>query len=68
MHADPADTRRQREVLTLLCQGDSNKEIAAKLRVSESDVKYHVSRLLRAYEVDNRVELVLKVIAARTVT
>jgi DNA-binding NarL/FixJ family response regulator len=53
-------------VLRLLCQGDSNKEIAQKLGVTESDVKYHVSRLLRVHDVDNRVELILKLAKRRS--
>lgn len=60
-------TRRRHEVLRLLCGGDSNKEIAQKLGVTESDVKYHVSRLLRVHDVDNRVELLLKLALQRPV-
>ena len=52
---------RQVRVLDLVCRGRSNKEIALELGVTESDVKYHVSQLLRANGVESRVELVVKV-------
>lgn len=56
---------RQAAVLILLCDGRSNKEIAHDLAISQSNVKYHVSRLLRRHDVDSRMQLVLKV-KART--
>lgn len=39
-------TEREYEVLTLIAQGLSNKEIGAKLFLSESTIKTHVSNLL----------------------
>jgi len=39
-------TRREREVLALLADGRSNKEIARLLRISEKTVKAHVSSVL----------------------
>lgn len=53
---------RKNRVLDLVCLGRSNKEIAAELGVTESDVKYHVSQLLRTNGVASRVELVVKVL------
>jgi two-component system nitrate/nitrite response regulator NarL len=53
---------RKNRVLDLVCRGRSNKEIATELGVTESDVKYHVSRLLRTNGVASRVELVVKVL------
>ena len=51
-------TRRQHEVLALLADGHSNREIAARLGISVSTVKAHVTSLLEKYKADSRLELV----------
>ena len=51
-------TPRQREVLTRIVAGLSNKEIAADLDISLQTAKWHVSRLLAAHGVVSRVALV----------
>lgn len=57
-------TPRQRQVLRLLGQGKSNKEIGQTLGLTEGTVKLHVSAVLRALKVHNRTQAVLA--AART--
>jgi len=52
-------SRREREVLDLLLENLSNKEIAAKLFVSERTVKFHVSNLLSKFGVQRRAELIV---------
>lgn len=52
-------TPRERDVLTLLAQGDTNADIATRLAMRESTVKAHVSRVLTALEVTNRVQAAL---------
>ncbi|MHB9860566.1 response regulator [Streptomyces sp. YIM S03343] len=52
-------TPRERDVLTLLAQGDTNADIATRLAMRESTVKAHVSRILAALEVTNRVQAAL---------
>jgi DNA-binding NarL/FixJ family response regulator len=52
-------TNRQREVLALVCQGSSNKEIANLLGLSDNTVKIHVTAILRSLEVSNRTQAVL---------
>ncbi|MCT7374370.1 response regulator [Chelativorans salis] len=47
-------TPRQREVLILLVEGLSNKEIARKLRLGEGTVKIHMAALFRGLGVRNR--------------
>jgi DNA-binding NarL/FixJ family response regulator len=47
-------TRRQREVLELITEGKSNKEIARALRLGEGTVKIHVAAVLQALSVPNR--------------
>ncbi|MFM1880209.1 MAG: hypothetical protein RLZZ344_443 [Pseudomonadota bacterium] len=62
----PVDTRhavrltdRQREVLELVCQGRSNKEIAATLQLAEITTKAHVSAIFRELRVANRTQALL---------
>lgn len=52
-------SRRERDVLDLLLENLSNKEIAAKLFVSERTVKFHVSNLLSKFGVQRRTELIV---------
>lgn len=50
----PCLSRRQRQVLDLVADGRSNKEIARTLSLGEGTVKIHVTALLRALGVPNR--------------
>jgi DNA-binding NarL/FixJ family response regulator len=55
--ASPARlTRRETEVLGLLAQGLSNKEIAAVLWLSERTIERHITGLYRKIEVQRRSE------------
>ncbi|HKD97207.1 MAG TPA: response regulator transcription factor, partial [Micromonosporaceae bacterium] len=47
-------TRREREVLDLLCNGLTNAEIATKLFVSTKTVEHHVSAVLAKLNAPNR--------------
>jgi NarL family two-component system response regulator LiaR len=49
-------TEREREVLALMVKGLNNTEIAAKLVVSPSTIKSHVSHILRKLDVTSRTE------------
>jgi DNA-binding NarL/FixJ family response regulator len=52
-------TSRQRDILALLSQGHSNKEMGLRLGLAEITVKVHVSALFRALGVVNRTQAVL---------
>jgi len=47
---------REREVLQLIAQGDSNKAIARKLDIAETTVKIHVQHILRKLQLTSRVQ------------
>ncbi|HIW07736.1 MAG TPA: response regulator transcription factor [Candidatus Ignatzschineria merdigallinarum] len=49
-------TPRELEILEWLVKGDSNKEIARELHISESTVKVHVQNILKKFKVSSRVE------------
>lgn len=49
-------TQREREVLLLVAEGLSNKEIAQELTVTVRTADFHVSNILRKLEVISRVE------------
>jgi PAS domain S-box-containing protein len=59
-------TPRQAEVLRLLEQGRSTKQIAQELHLSTETVKNHVRHLLRALGVNTRLEAVAAVRHSRT--
>lgn len=53
-------TERQREVLRLVAQGHSDKEIARTLGLSHRTVEMHVARSLAALDCRNRAEAVVR--------
>lgn len=50
---------REREVLSLMVHGNSNKEIASALGITEATVKCHVSVILMRLEVNDRTQAVI---------
>ena len=61
---DKADTShgltlRQLEVLSLICNGLSNKEICRALELAEGTVKIHVTAILKALRVSSRTQAVI---------
>jgi DNA-binding NarL/FixJ family response regulator len=56
---DAALTDRETEVLRLLAQGCSNREIANRLQISENTTRIHVSRILDKLAVEDRTQAVL---------
>ena len=50
-------TQREREIVTLLCQGLPNREIASQLKLSEHTIKNYIQHIYDKIGVSNRTEL-----------
>jgi len=59
-------TARERQVLDLILQARSNREIAEKLGIEERTVKAHVGRLMRKTGAENRIELSIRALNWRS--
>jgi DNA-binding CsgD family transcriptional regulator len=51
-------SKREVEVVRLICEGCTNREIGDKLYISEHTVKDHIKNIMRKMEVDTRNEIV----------
>jgi DNA-binding CsgD family transcriptional regulator len=60
MAQSPELSNREREVVQLLLQGRSNKQIASSLTISERTVEFHLKNIYTKFDVSSRVELILK--------
>ena len=58
-------TSREIEVLQLIAEGESNKQIARQLLITERTVKAHVTGIFRKLGVGDRLSLALRVSARR---
>lgn len=52
-------TEREKEVLLLIAEGKSNKDIGEELHISIKTVKTHVSNLLMKCELEDRTQLAI---------
>jgi DNA-binding NarL/FixJ family response regulator len=50
-------TRRQQELLPMIARGQTNKEIASYLNLSEQTVKNHIHRMLRKMGANDRLQI-----------
>jgi DNA-binding CsgD family transcriptional regulator len=50
-------TNRQKEVLLLIAQGLTNKEMAARLDISEQTIRTHIQRMLRKLGTHDRLAI-----------
>ena len=55
----PVPSERQAQLLDLLMEGLSNKQIAGRLALSLAAVEYYITHLLRGTQTANRVELAI---------
>ena len=60
-------TIKEKEVLRLAAQGNSNKEIAEKLYVKEVTIKTHLNSVFKKLKVNNRTQAVLLAMQAELV-
>ena len=51
-------SKREAEVLKLVCYGHTNREIAGKLFISEYTVKDHIKKIMEKMEVQSRSEII----------
>ena len=58
-------TEREKEVLGLIAQGESNKNIAHKLFISEKTVKNHITSIFRKLKVEDRTQAAIFAIKKR---
>ena len=56
----PMLSNRLLEVLALLAEGVSNKEIADQLCISEHTVRNHIATLMSHFSVHNRTQIIIK--------
>jgi len=61
--ADDAITAREREVLSMISRGHSNKHIARTLKISPETVKSHVKRIFSRLSVSTRTEAVSRALS-----
>ncbi|MEU6581568.1 response regulator transcription factor [Nocardia sp. NPDC046763] len=57
-------TERERDILLLIIDGLSNREVGARLYISPDTVKEHVSRILTKLEVASRIEAAVAAVRA----
>jgi DNA-binding CsgD family transcriptional regulator len=55
--AAPVLSERELQILRILVDGASNREVAERLHLSQNTIKFHVRQLLEKAEVANRTEL-----------
>jgi DNA-binding CsgD family transcriptional regulator len=53
-------SKREREVLKLVLQGKSNKQIALSLAIAVRTVEFHLKNIYAKFQVSSRIELILK--------
>lgn len=56
----PRLSNREWDVLKLLLQGKSNKQIALSLGISNRTVEFHLKNIYAKFQVSSRIELILK--------
>ncbi len=63
----PLLTRTEIEIVKMICQGNSNKEIMKGLKVTEQSVKSHLNRIYKKTGVSDRLQLAVFAIKTKQV-
>ena len=51
-------TPKEKNIIYLVCEGLSNKEIADKLNISEQTVKAHLHKIFKKFNISSRTQLI----------
>lgn len=60
-------TKREKEIFSLLTQGQSTKDIADALCISEKTVRNHISNVIQKLGVQSRIQAVLELIKMKEI-
>ena len=55
-------TNREREIVSMVVQGKSNKETGDQLYISEKTIKFHLTSIYRKLGVTSRAQLIVLVL------
>ena len=61
-------TKREKEILTLLVSGNSTRDIASFLNISEKTVRNHVSNVMQKLGVKGRAQAVVELIRLKEIS
>ena len=63
-------TNHEKEIIELICSGDSNKKIAQKLNINENTIKLHISKIYKKYGIaggkNARIRLIVQFFRAKS--
>ncbi len=58
----PLLSQKEQEVVSQLCKGLTNEQIAAKLNLSVNTIKTHLKHIYKKYRVHSRSELIVTIL------
>jgi two-component system, NarL family, nitrate/nitrite response regulator NarL len=57
-------TQRERQIVRLVCEGLSNKEVGQRLNITDGTIKVHLHKIFEKLRVSNRTALVAVYLAS----
>ena len=61
-------TKREKEIFTLLVSGNSTRDIASSLNISEKTVRNHISNVMQKLGVKGRAQAVVELIRLKEIS